>query len=324
MGKEFTSEDFYLLNNSIPGCGLWFCQKKSDLMLFLQVCERTIRFHKFSEKIPVDQFCHGVPNTIPPVLGYSSWNKTSIQRARDRLVKKNILYVGGKKQGHSSVYAINVPGLLSVLCDFYPALIKLVDLQRKTAGYFAEKNLMFLGPVECPKEIIKNMHTCAKNGGDPMLIDEAVGVGKAKGDVSLKRQQAKKQSNLACHPAAVFSAMKDYCKQEEIPYREYPTGKLKGCATYWVKEFVDYDEADRMSALEFLYRICDKWLDIRSALEDAGHPRLSERVNFEEYYEFRRYINDFMAGGSIRSKFGGKKKQRCSVDFELTHIDDLK
>jgi hypothetical protein len=258
--------------------------------LFYFICHRTIRFHKFSDRILPEHFIKGVispdSNFIMPGLPQSG---KTIQNIKPRIIENRLVFrPKNKKQ-----FIVNVWGIIELFKEYLHPYINereakafdlLLAMFKKEHPDFYEREE--IQPMEEGK---RSIETLAQAGMEKS---------KAAKERIKQKKLKKPRSTLNSNDVKVlFKALvEEYYGGYE--YTESWIQEMYGSATNWLK----YARERNQTPQDILREVIENWESI--VIQDQwGNPiQLSLYPKFKEYFKYREKIHDWLASHSDESK----------------------
>lgn len=273
----------------------------SESLAFNYVCERTLRFGKFTFTTEF-LFTTYEKFKIPPasVIGSESF----FRKLLTKLSNMGFLsyeYI----EKHKKRWIINLPQILRAIDSIYAK--QFPELQgadnesiEQLTGFFVNNNWRM------PAIMIE---------GVAMKAMDALKKGKEKAaqgrERKINRLRKKKAEKIT--PNDVIYFMSELCKQEDIKFFQPSlTGKEKGC----IKNFIEYCNRDGIDIHKHLEKICFHWEQFATGVlkNDYGQEiTLPPVVDFMDYFKNRRQIDKYLS-------IVGDRPEIQEVQFNITHI----
>lgn len=255
----------------------------SELRLLRFLCERTLRFGKYTEKVPNQQVCKtGVSKNLTMPL---CWSRDMLKKYRLRLSKRGlILYT---YDGKSHWYSINIPSMWEVSQVLFAG-----------AGVVQwDRYVQFFTNIENEFRSLGIPHnvkvTVVRKRFDE--IQNAIQSGVLQSDDAAERKAKKMESKDPRRWSSkdVQHIIKRYCEEHDVPCNDRGfTGKDAGSA----KNFVKYCLEAELDPKQILYdaiRCYDEYrIDLK--LPNGAPLTLPMAFDFQEFFRYRAQIMDYL------------------------------
>ena len=259
--------------------------------LFSYIWKNTIGSGRFEKVFETKRFYKGDEFSIG-ICDLCGVGRDAVMRAKTDLSKRNVFCFKLESMGdwrkHKTLVRVNVSNIARFVYDLRQLLYGLVieDEGQQRLRSIAEKGDKYyakMGWKQKEQILTKRQQTRMAELGEEA---RASGIAKRK-EIIEKRKERKLQ------PSWIGDIMSDFCEIHAAPYQDRWTKKLLGMAKNWLKEMA----FEELEPVELLGTICKKWPQFRSALKsDEGKKILLRRsVSFEQYYQYRRQIMDWLA-----------------------------
>jgi hypothetical protein len=293
----------------VSNAGRWL--EGSELEMFRYLCDRTLRFGKYSQWLRSYDFENGLPSTGLP--GFPHWTRGHRAKIRDQVKGRGFVFydINYSEPERGVIYTINVPGIWRLLNRVYyqeeskHVTVYLDILKRslehfRLAGYDEEYFQIELNP-----KLEKGI----------MMIEEAVKRGMEVSRVGReKRKLRDKKRDLK--PGMVRRLMVEYCAEFEIPYYDIGfTGRELRSAKNWLKYCREVGHDPR----EVLYEVCKFWRSFSKGamIDDKGKQIvLPDTVSFWKYYQYRREIGSWIEANREHAGESDDKWDRIADEYE--------
>lgn len=261
-----------------------------DYYVFRFICERTLRFDKISERIPVDQFERGIPGIT---LGLP-FSRQSIHKARRQLRNRGLIFYRDRPDGRCD-YSVNVFAIWYAIKKIYQDIScisqRIVEILEREA-----RNLI---------EAIKPKFD--KRGAALVAKYKQKAEEGLRQSAQFREKRVKKKPGLQVQKLPSY--FRDLCAEYEIEYSgEAWTKKLMRQA----RMFIDNDCHELEKDPKELFRtIVENWSMVRRSLkDDFGKPLfVPTRFTFSFFYSHRRRMLDAIFSA---------KRRRSSVTYHFT------
>lgn len=278
--KQISSDDWFLAQERVKSVRGILCESHNEDRLFSFVFDRTLRFNKFVETIPLSHFRHGVNGTKPKILGYPLWHWSTLNFALHSLTDRNILAKKTRGSGMSPYYFLNVPGILEFLLSLDPKDGTAEALADKVGAIYDESGLSFPGIVQCKEEVM-------------VKLEDSIKKAEQRSADALAKRQAHRVKNS--NPIWVKDFLHEYCKGEGIRCYDDWTKKTLGQAKWWLNMCARSGVDPRLRLKE----ICDNWDSIRLFMRKQHRISFKHYVNFTDYISQYRRVHNFLQFGDI-------------------------
>ena len=264
------------------------CTTKNQLRAALVISNKSVRFKKFIEQLPLRIFRDGQENGFGNIIGYSKFSRKTLRDAINPLVKKGFIFrtlVPGK----ASKFVLNVPKFLE----------------------------MDGGQPELLEKVTKLFELNFKKEEGEMNLEEVIHEVKQRNGQTRKENQVKRVRKG--NSEWVLFEMRDFCKQKGLPFRVYNQTREKGMARHWLRKC----EENGIDPKKRIRQICTHWEEIRKFLKKEIGKELNETITFGEYCanNNRKYIDSCLDTLDTIQK--DLPNNVIKVDFKGENIDDL-
>ena len=255
----------------------------SELRLLRFLCERTLRFGKYSEYVPNQQIC----KTGVFVVGTSPlcWSRDMLKKCRLGLSKRGLItytFAGG-----SHHYSINLPGMWKVIQVLYggAGIVRwdhYVQFFTNISNEFRAEGI----PHDVKVTVVRKRF---------LEIQDAIQGGIIQSTEAVERKAKKLEAKdpRRWSPDDVRAIIKRYCEEHDVPCNDRGfTGRDAGCA----KNFVKYCLEAELDPKQILYDSIRRYHEYRITLKLSNGAPLTLPIafDFQEFFRHRAQIMDYL------------------------------
>ena len=253
------------------------------------IAGRTLRFHKYQERIPISDFILGSrisQHLNPWGLRFS---QGSFYRCRSTLRDRGLL----DYEGRGVVwYRLNLPGILGGFIQLAHRLndtqtvTMLAPLLEKTTKEYRGQEWAH-GKIELVENVVDRM-------------EKTIAAGRKQGEETTKRQVEKAMKNWwdpqkeKGNTRWIRPKMQEWAEEAGLIFEDTWRKREAKSAQNFLKYCANEDRDPR----EWLYQICMNWTHIRDRLAMQEFPNqrhISNVVSFSEYFNNRKHMDKILA-----------------------------
>ena len=254
----------------------FFASTKMERRAFLYILSRTIEYGRVEERIPTRFFRAGCEAHL---FCCPKADMNKVGQALRSLAKRGVLLKRVNRRSHDDIgwitkIRLNILGMLDVLFEMQVHSTtlwhELQAIAKRLEAIWSERGWE-------RRRVTASSDCMAK-------LNECIRDGRRKSEEAMKRKIDK-----AGAAGRIMAVMRD----EVAGYHESWTGKLKGMAKNWLAEC----DAQKRDWEAHIRAVCQNWPLFQKALrrDDGSEILLRPRPNFEQYYQYRRDVDVFLA-----------------------------